>query len=189
MSRAEQKQQTRQRILQVARERFLAHGYDATTLQGVADQAGVAVGTVVAHFPDKPSLVAAAFHADLDAAVARAWQRANEHEDLIERLMALATELYTFYATDRALYRRMFQESLFLAREGALNQQLGEFLGRVAADVALLRPDLPAELVAHGFFADYLYVLVGGLAGALPSVEAQCVHLRALLSLRIRSTT
>jgi AcrR family transcriptional regulator len=185
MTRAEQKLQTRQRILQAARERFRAAGYDTTTLQAVADQADVAVGTVVAHFPDKPSLVAAAFHADLDATIARAWQRAGEHAELIDRLVALASELYTFYAADRPLYRRMFQESLFLAGEGALQKQLAEFLREVAAEVAALRPDLPAELVAHGFFADYLYVLIGGLAGALPSVEAQCVHLRALLLLRL----
>jgi AcrR family transcriptional regulator len=186
MSRADQKLQTRQRILQAARERFLAAGYDATTLQLVADQAGVAVGTVVSHFPDKPSLVAAAFHQDLEAAIARAWQRAQGQAELTERLVALGTELYTFYATDRPLYRRMFQESLFLASEGALNTQLAEFLRGVAAEVAAQRPELPAELVAHGFFADYLYVLVGGLAGALPSVEAQSAHLRALLALRLR---
>ncbi len=184
MNRAEQKAATRQRILDVAHAAFQARGYDATTLQVVADGAGVAVGTVVAHFPDKPALVAAAFHADIDAAVARAW-RTPEHPDLVERLVGIAGELYAFYATNHPLYRRMFQESLFFG-PGPLRDQLDAFTEAVAGEVACRRPDLPAVIAAHGFFADYLYVLIGGFAGAIPTVEAQCAVLRGLLDLRLR---
>lgn len=183
MSRADQKAETRRRILDVAHAAFESRGYDATTLQVVADGAGVAVGTVVAHFPDKPALVAAAFHADIDAAVARAW-RAPEHPDLVDRLVAIAGELYAFYATNHPLYRRMFQESLFL--DGPLREQIEVFTDGVAREVACRRPDLPAVIAAHGFFADYVYVLIGGFAGAIPTVEAQCAVLRGLLSLRMR---
>ena len=184
MNRADQKAETRRRILDVAHAAFQARGYDATTLQVVADGAGVAVGTVVAHFPDKPALVAAAFHADLDAAVARAWATPS-CPDLVDRLVAIAGELYAFYAKDLALYRRMFQESLFFG-PGPLRDQLDAFTDGVAREVAARRPDLPAVIAAHGFFADYLYVLIGGFAGAIPSTDAQCAVLRGLLDLRLR---
>lgn len=184
MTRAEQKAETRRRILEVARTTFLARGYDGTTLQVVADSAGVAVGTVVSHFPDKPALVAAAFRADLDAAIVRAWTDTADTVELVDRLVGVGTVLYGFYAGEPALYRRMFQESLFL--DDALGEQLRVFLVDVGHLVATHRPDLPADLAAHGFFADYLYVLIGGLAGAIPSVEAQSAHLRGLLTLRLR---
>lgn len=187
MGRSEQKIETRQRILSVARSAFLERGYDGTTLQIVADRAAVAVGTVVAHFPDKPALVAAAFHADLDDVIVRAWADTAAIEGLVDRLVAIASGLYRFYAEHPALYRRMVQESLFLDDpSGALRAQRVGFFGRVEQLVAEVRPDLPAATFAHGFFADCFYVLVGGLSGALPGVDAQVATLRALLTLRSR---
>jgi AcrR family transcriptional regulator len=187
MGRAEQKIETRHRILSVARAAFLERGYDSTTLQLVADRAGVAVGTVVAHFPDKPALMSAAFHADLEDVLARAWSDTADIDGLVDRLVGVATGLYRFYAEHPALYRRMVQESLFLEDPtGALRAQLLGFLGRVEQLVGEARPDLPAATFAHGFFADYFYVLVGGLSGALPDVDTQAATLRALLALRSR---
>ncbi|EKP95862.1 TetR/AcrR family transcriptional regulator [Thermaerobacter subterraneus] len=47
------------RIRRAAAGLFLEQGYHATGLRQVAAAAGVAVGTVYAHFPDKPSLLRA----------------------------------------------------------------------------------------------------------------------------------
>jgi AcrR family transcriptional regulator len=55
--RAEKAQQTRQRMLQAARELFVEHGYGATTLQDVADRAGVAVQTIYFTFGNKRTLL------------------------------------------------------------------------------------------------------------------------------------
>jgi AcrR family transcriptional regulator len=54
---AEKSRQTRERILQAAHELFVEQGYGATTLQGVADRAGVAVQTIYFVFGNKPSLL------------------------------------------------------------------------------------------------------------------------------------
>ena len=51
----------RARILRVALERFVAHGYDATTMEDVARAAGVARGTVFNHFRRKQSILVAWF--------------------------------------------------------------------------------------------------------------------------------
>lgn len=55
--RDEQAKQTRERILQAARERFHERGYGATTLADVARAAGVSEATVRAVFKTKPNLV------------------------------------------------------------------------------------------------------------------------------------
>lgn len=55
--KGEKSRQTRRRILQAAHELFVEQGYGATTLQGIADRAGVAVQTIYFAFGNKPSLL------------------------------------------------------------------------------------------------------------------------------------
>jgi AcrR family transcriptional regulator len=55
--RAQKAGQTRQRILQTARDLFVERGYGATTLQEVADRAGVAVQTIYYVFSNKSALL------------------------------------------------------------------------------------------------------------------------------------
>ena len=62
-------ERNRQRILTAAAEVFTQRGLDAT-LDDVARQAGVGVGTVYRRFPDKESLVAELFQDRIDAMVA-----------------------------------------------------------------------------------------------------------------------
>ncbi|MFB4317667.1 TetR/AcrR family transcriptional regulator [Actinomadura sp. 21ATH] len=54
--RAERSRRTRAKIVDAARELFLAQGYGATSLQEVADRAGVAVQTVYFVFGNKRAL-------------------------------------------------------------------------------------------------------------------------------------
>jgi AcrR family transcriptional regulator len=56
-TRAEQARDTRRRIVAAAAEHFVAHGYGATLLDQVAEQAGVAVQTVYFHFGNKRTLL------------------------------------------------------------------------------------------------------------------------------------
>jgi len=55
--RAEQAAVTRQRIADAARLLFVRDGYGATTLQAIADEAGVAVQTVYAVYRTKPGIL------------------------------------------------------------------------------------------------------------------------------------
>ncbi len=55
--REAQARETRKSILEAAGRLFIAHGYAATTLQAIADEAGVAVQTVYAAFGNKRELM------------------------------------------------------------------------------------------------------------------------------------
>ena len=59
--RQEQAQENRARVLSAARARFLADGYTATTIPGVARDAGVSVQTVYKAFGNKGGLLKAVF--------------------------------------------------------------------------------------------------------------------------------
>jgi AcrR family transcriptional regulator len=55
--RQEQSNRTRLAILRAAEEVFKARGYNAATMQAVADSAGVSLPTVYVYFRSKPALV------------------------------------------------------------------------------------------------------------------------------------
>ncbi|QKW37864.1 TetR/AcrR family transcriptional regulator [Actinomadura sp. NAK00032] len=54
--RAERSRRTREKVIQAARELFLAQGYGATSLQEIADRGGVAVQTIYFVFGNKRTL-------------------------------------------------------------------------------------------------------------------------------------
>ncbi|MYW94908.1 TetR/AcrR family transcriptional regulator [Amycolatopsis rubida] len=90
--------ETRRRILAAATELFLAGGYGATTLQQVADRAGVAVQTIYFTFRNKPALlkelvdVAIAGDDGPLATMERPWfARATDAPDARSALNALVT--------------------------------------------------------------------------------------------------
>ena len=57
VSRRERAERTRRRILDAAYDLFCAHGYEATSMQQIADTAGVAVQTVYLRFGTKDQLL------------------------------------------------------------------------------------------------------------------------------------
>lgn len=58
--RAAATEATRDRIVAAAQEAFMSHWYDEVTVRGIAASAGVALQTVLNHFPSKEALCAAA---------------------------------------------------------------------------------------------------------------------------------
>jgi len=86
--RIEKGRATRERLLETARERFGRDGYDATSIEAVLRQAGVARGSLYHHFENKPAL----FDAVLDEVVAevagKAARAAAQFDDPVESLRA-----------------------------------------------------------------------------------------------------
>jgi AcrR family transcriptional regulator len=94
-------EQNRQRILRAASEVFTTRGLQAT-LDDVARQAGVGVGTVYRRFPDKEALVDALFEDKLQALVAQA-ERALEAPDSWTGLVTLLERAGEMLTVDRGL--------------------------------------------------------------------------------------
>lgn len=97
-TRAERASQTRHRMLDSARELFIAHGYTSTTMERIAEEACVAVQTLYYTFRTKGQLLCAvveATAAGVDRPVPvseRAWVQDMLTATTGERVLALAVE-------------------------------------------------------------------------------------------------
>jgi TetR/AcrR family transcriptional regulator, regulator of autoinduction and epiphytic fitness len=95
--RREAAEQTRQRILDAARRRFIADGYAGTTIAAIAADAGTAAETVYATFRTKPALLEAVVRAAargdtpteiLDQPGPQAAARADDPREQLQRFAA-----------------------------------------------------------------------------------------------------
>lgn len=78
---------TRRAILDAARSAFAAHGYDQTTIRGVAAVAGVDASMVMRYFGSKAGLFAAAATADLQVPDLSAVQEGRRGEALVRHFV------------------------------------------------------------------------------------------------------
>src|SRR5690606_20984286 len=131
MKRAEQQAETRERVLQAARAWFVERGFDATTIRDVAATAHVSVGTVHAHFVDKPALLRACLYDDIARAVARVWSSMDDEAPLLDQLTHCATVLYQSYAAHPELSRCMFAATPFPSPKDEPDALLRSFMAGI----------------------------------------------------------
>lgn len=79
---------TKSRLLQAALELFAARGYNATSVDAIAETAGVSAGLLYHHFASKPALLQAIFEQSL-ADVQATFAAADREPDPADRLPAL----------------------------------------------------------------------------------------------------
>lgn len=165
-------QETRRVILAAAKEIYSAEGGAEAPISRVARKAGVAEGTVFAHFPDKPSLLAAALEDELDTVLAAAWAETPRGGACRDQLLHLASRLYAFYARRPALFRILVKESLFLS--GEWGRRVAEYTMRFVGQVAELieeakrrgeyREGADSVLAGRSFFGLYFIELIDALS-------------------------
>jgi AcrR family transcriptional regulator len=106
------KEETRSRILEVARAHFERDGFEASSFRAIAEDAQVAVGTVVLHFDDKKGLLHAALYDDLDQAIELCLSR-GKRGSLVKRLTEIMEPAYEYYGRRPRLSRTLLESSLF----------------------------------------------------------------------------
>ncbi len=176
-ARAQSKEATRARILGVAREHLLAHGFEGTGIREVARAAGVATGTVLLHFGDKRDLLHAALFEDLAAAWAKAERAADGPSSLRKKLLAIAETFFGYYAERPALSRALLRESLFA--ESPWRERFAAQVAEVHALVVALTVEaqrrgaldatVDPQLVGASFFSFYYFALLAWLQGGHPA--------------------
>jgi AcrR family transcriptional regulator len=184
-----QKDDTRRVILEGAYALFAEQGYERTTMRALARRAGVGLGTIFKHFPDKPSLLVAAFQEDVGRVVREAFHTLPKR-GIRGQLLHLTEKIYGFYAKNPGFSRTLVKEGLFL--EGAygriLDEQLMTFLQDVAAliEKAVERGELETGInplegtMAYASF--YISNLIMGLKQPAFDVRAQVEMVGGLLN-------
>ncbi|MGK4003916.1 TetR/AcrR family transcriptional regulator [Sorangium sp. So ce1036] len=173
-----QKEETRARILEVARAHFERDGFDGASVRAIAAGAGVAAGTVLLHFEDKRDLLHAALFDDLEAMIERALA-ARGRGRLEARLRALARPFFAYYAARPALSKALLREALLADspwRE-RFTAQVARVHARIVglAEAARARGEIAADtdaaLLGAAFFSFYYFALIGWVQGALADPE------------------
>lgn len=164
----------RRAILDAASELFLERGIAATSIEAVAERAGVSKMTVYSHFPDKPALLGAVFERELKDTVLPELSvagRMSVHErlcDFGERLVGYLTRPEIVRAaTVMAASAGEFPElaaAFYDAGPAAVLGQVAGFLEAVRESEGLFLPD-PAlaaeELVSAWLGVDQLKQSLG----------------------------
>ena len=130
-----QKEETRKIIQETAYTLFEQNGYEETTMRELAKQAGVGLGTIFTHFPDKPSLLAAAFLDDLNDIIEKAFVSLPK-KNIIKQLEHIVSAIYGFYAKRPNFSRILIKELLFL--QGPYGQNLEKQLSMFLVQIGQL---------------------------------------------------
>lgn len=148
------------KVLTAARAQFAEHGLE-TSMEAIARDAGVGVGTIYRHFPTKEDLLQALAD-DRFEGLAAAARAALEVEDPWEAFAGFMTHSAQVMANDRALSEAMDQLPGLCSSAAARVDMLGH-VGAVIARAQHsgdLRPDVVAEDVP---------ALICGLGSAIRS--------------------
>ena len=135
-------------LLRAAKEVFAASGVDAPVRE-IADTAGVGLGTLYRHFPQRADLIAAVFRREIDACADTAPALAAEHAPF-DALAAWMQRYAAFVSTKRGLARALHhsQEPAYDGLKGYFDERLRPAL-RMLLDAAVLegtvRNDIDAD--------------------------------------------
>jgi len=105
--RTRERAETRERILEAAREMFVQHGYEATTMRAIADRIEYTPTAIYHHFRSKEALLTELANLDFRS-LAGAFQRIGRVADPLERLR-LTGQAYVEFALKHPMqYQLMF---------------------------------------------------------------------------------
>lgn len=136
-------------LLEAAAAVFAASGIDAP-VRDIADRAGVGVGTVYRHFPQRAELVAAVFRREIDACADAAPVLANEHPPF-EALARWLQRYADFIAAKRGLAKALHSgDPTFDTLPPYFDERLRPALRSLlaaAVSAGEARPDIEAEVL------------------------------------------
>lgn len=170
-------------LLQAAKEVFATTGVDAPVRE-IAEKAGLGIGTVYRHFPQRSDLIAAVFRREIDDCADAAATLA-EQNDAYEALAQWMQRFAAFFATKRGLATALYSgEAAYEALPGHFELRLRPALQ------SLLTSAIAAGQVRADVAADELLGAVASLALSGSGDPQQAERMVALLAdgLRCRDT-
>lgn len=105
--REKERQQTRTKILDAAREMFVAEGIEAVTMRAIAKEIEYTPTAIYHHFRDKQALIAELVESDF-LAFSRAFAKTARITDPVNRLRAAGLAYVEFGLTHPSHYRVLF---------------------------------------------------------------------------------
>ncbi len=176
----------RQAILEAAKAQFLRHGYEGSSMEAIAREAGVSKLTVYSHFSDKETLFLEAVKAKCEEQLPQLFSMRDAADPLEERLLSIGQAFLALINSPEslAMHRLMFSlahtnpalvQLFYDAGPGRILEELERFL-RQADQRGQLRIEQPRAAAEH-FCAllkgGHNFRLLIGLAGTQSAAEAK----------------
>jgi len=136
MASSSKAQRTRNRLIQIAAERFAADGFAGTSFASLVEASGQSKGGFYFHFPSKLELALAAYRAKQSELIEKALGREREGSPF-ERLLGVLEARAQAYAADPSL-RILPRLSTEFARDPALAPVVRELHGNAIRTFARL---------------------------------------------------
>lgn len=160
--------ETRTLILTTAKELFLKHGVTKCTIRGIAQKAGVSPASVMVHFKTKDALLEAALYDEIEATLTAALTSLKPGLDILEKFMHISRSMFTFYDSNRILYRQLIGKMVIqhLEHTPHLSRQMDQYLTLMSEMVeddkraGRLQPHIDAVISAQALVALYFGALI-----------------------------
>ncbi|MBE0583666.1 MAG: TetR/AcrR family transcriptional regulator [Desulfofustis sp.] len=177
--REQNKINKRKAILEAAIKLFSRKGYDQTSIEELAREAGIGKGTVYSYFQTKKEIVRAFCEEELDYTRSQLAAHTNSDSSLQEQLLVLFMAEFTHITENRDFGRIYLQESVFPrehhgAADLEMQNQYFEMLYpiyRKAQRRGELSSDLELLHIAGHFYALKLLILSCWYNGMIPTEE------------------
>ncbi|MEV4436956.1 helix-turn-helix domain-containing protein [Streptomyces sp. NPDC049585] len=133
-----------ERLLAEARTAFTKHGTDAS-LEDIARRAGVGIGTLYRHFPNRTALMSAVFQGEVDGLLARSHELLASPEPcraLVAWLRAIVTHASTYRGLSRALMAAQSDKASAMTRCSLPMREAGSALLARAQQAGAISPDV-----------------------------------------------
>ncbi|MCP3940174.1 MAG: TetR/AcrR family transcriptional regulator [Desulfobacteraceae bacterium] len=162
-----QKSETRALILKSARKLFETLDYDKVTIRGVAALGRIGLGTIYKHFPNKLSMLAAAFSDDLKNMYQDALATVPDNQSFQSQFVHISKRFFSFYTSHYSLSRAYLSHLFFYEQEwiDEINafddryaQKIAELI-RAAQDTGEINPAKDSHILALALMSNYFFVL------------------------------
>ena len=164
------------RILAAGEKLFSKQGFDGTTVQQIADEADVAVGTLFLYISDKSELLLRIFLNATGHQLEPAIRRMKASRRFLPGVRRFLEDLHTPYEKDRELAKVYCREVLFHKGtiRAELDRQSAEIMGAMAETVAVgqtrgdIDPAVDPAVAALHLYAVFHATLAFHIADCLP---------------------
>ncbi|MBE69185.1 MAG: TetR family transcriptional regulator [Thalassospira sp.] len=192
--RAARREETRQKILDAARDCFCAGEFDTVSTREIAKRAGVAEGTIFNHFPTKEDLLICCVGQQMAEAIEKGLYTMDPEWCFVDKMMHVASYRFTQVGLNPGLWQVIMQQIVFSPRKGAVHAVM-ESSGLIAAIQALieeaqlsgeLNRDLPPVLIQKTLMSLFLFTIHEHFSTQNFDCEDMCGTLRELLEVQVR---
>jgi AcrR family transcriptional regulator len=135
VSRAEKQARTRAQLIESAAHVFARRGFQAATVEEIAERAGYSHGAVYSNFAGKEELFLAVFERYMELRIDEVAQASEVDGSFAQRARAGADQWMARFGEDRETFLLHLEFMIHAARNPRLSRQLGQRMAALRLDI------------------------------------------------------